>query len=897
MPQDITLRVNGINYEILVEPKTPLLYILRNDLGFKGPKIACASENCGACNVLVERDSVPSCKLEVKSVDGLEITTIEGLGTPGELHPLQQSFIELQAMQCGYCTPGMIITAQGLLNRTRYPTDDEIYSALENNLCRCGIYDRVRRAIKHRIGRPDPSPIFTIHSPPSDDDSQEDFTSIPQSLLETPQLDSWIKLNKDETLTLFTGKVEYGQGIITALAQIVAEEMDLSIDQIRVVMADTRKTPDEGVTAGSMSMETSGKAVRLIAADTRRHLLSIAHEELETTVERLQIEEGVISDPVSGKKTSYWDLLGGKKFGVTFSGTVIPKAPKTYKIVGQPLQRLDTVTKVTGEPVFIQDLELPSMVHGRVVRPPSPGGQLISVDVHAVSEMQGVIKIVRDGSFLGVVAEGEFLAIRASEALREMSSWKDGPELPDRREYLTTMDEQPHQSLLVVDGTPSSERIPSITHSQGGTTTISASYSRPFQMHAPLGPSAAIAQYQDGKLTIWSHSQGIFSLKRSIAHVFGQDEDDVHVIYAEGPGCYGHTGADDAALDAAILAHATPGCPVAVKWTLSDEKKWEPFGPAMTIKMQANLSAEGKVAEWSHEIFSPPHLGRSRPDPQTSGLLASWYLSNPMKKHELAPGMWTESGAHRNAHPIYDFPKTRIVKHSLESSPLRVSSLRSLGAFANIFAIESFVDELAWQANIDSLEFRLRNLSDQRAIAVLEAAAGQAGWPNAGSGEVDHGVGMAIAQYKNRASYVAVVVELSVNRNDGEINILRAVIAADAGQIVNPDGLSNQLEGGFLQAASMALQEEVRFDHRGVTSDDWESYPILRTTNAPIVETVLLNRPDKPFLGAGEGATGPTPAAIANAVFNAVGIRMRAIPFRPDRVLDLLGKKDDHPGK
>ena len=365
-------------------------------------------------------------------------------------------------------------------------------------------------------------------------------------------------------------------------------------------------------------------------------------------------------------------------------------------------------------------------------------------------------------------------------------------------------------------------------------------------------------------------------------------EEDVHVTYVEGPGCYGHTGADDAALDAALLAQALPGRPIATKWTLSDEKKWEPYGPAMAIKMQARLSDEGNVEDWSHDIYSPPHLGRSRTDQKTSGLLASWHLSSPMEELKLAPGMGKESGAHRNAQPIYNFPSTRIVKHSLDQSPLRVSSLRSLGAFTNVFAIETFMDELAHLAKADPLEFRLRHLSDHRAIEVLEAAAEAADWHEKMTREDGHGVGLALAQYKNRACYVALIVEVGVNREDGQINLNRAIIAADAGQIVNPDGLSNQLEGGFVQAASMTLMEEVKFNRNGITSDDWETYPILRFTNAPVIETVLINRPGQPFLGAGEGTTGPTPAAISNAIFNAVGIRMRTIPFRHDRVLDAL---------
>jgi CO/xanthine dehydrogenase Mo-binding subunit len=786
----------------------------------------------------------------------------------------------------------MIVSAQALLNRSRFPTDEEIRSGLETNLCRCGVYDRVRRAIKHRVGRPDPSTIYSVITPKNKFDIPQGIEGLPPSLIETPELDSWIKINSDETVTLFTGKVEYGQGIRTAFAQIIAEEMDLSLDQIRVVMADTQVTPNEGVTAGSMSMETSGNAIRFVAAEARKFLLSIAYEELEAPMEQLEVSHGVIKDPDTDRSITYWDLLGGKRFGVNISGSAHLKNPAKYQVIGRPVQRLDLVAKVTGEPFFVHDLEMPGMVHARVVRPPIYGARLISVDLDHISQMPGVLKIVRDGSFLAVVAEGENEAIKAFERLEESAAWGEGTHLTDQDTFLNDLTDQDHNSVLVVDGTPVNGPIPPVEALEDINFTISATYSRPYQMHASLGPSTAVAQMLDGELTIWAHSQGIFSLKSSIAHVLGLDVDDVRVIYVEGPGCYGHTGADDVALDAALLARALPGRPISTKWTLQDEKKWEPYGPAMVIKMQASLDNDGYVVDWNHDVYSPPHLGRSLPDAQTSSLLPSWFLSKPMKKQKLAPGMWKESGAHRNANPLYNFPQRRIVKHSLKSSPLRVSSLRSLGAFANIFAIESFIDELAQKAEIDPLEFRLDNLTDKRAIAVLEAAAKKVGWRDKLEQKVDHGRGIAFAQYKNRACYAAVVVELSVDRKNGQIALKRAVIAADAGQIVNPDGLSNQLEGGFIQAASMVLYEEVQFDRDGITSDDWESYPILRFTNAPIIETVLLDRPGYPFLGTGEGTFGPTPAAIANAIFDAVGVRMRRIPFRPDHILRAISAGD-----
>jgi CO/xanthine dehydrogenase Mo-binding subunit len=825
--------------------------------------------------------------VKVGSLEGAEITTIEGLGTPDDLHPLQEAFIGEQAIQCGFCTPGMIVSAQGLLNRYRYPTDEQIRTGLADNLCRCGVYERVRRAIKLRVGRPE-SPFFEAITMPNEE-ARPTPSELPASLLHTPELDAWVRINPDGTITVFTGKVEYGQGIKTAFAQIAAEELDVPLDRIQVVMGDTARTPDEGMTVGSMSLQTSGNAIRYAAAEARQFMLSIAYEELEVPLDRLVVNAGVITDPESGRSISYWDLFGGKKFGVQISGMGKPKPADAYSLVGQPAKRIDLTGKVTGQHKYVQDLDFPSLVHGRVVRPPSYGARLASVDEGAASSIPGVIKILRDGSFLAVVAEREEQAIQAAELLKESYSWEPGVRLPKQETLYQEMLKQPSEDFLVVEGTPVEGPIPPASIPEGAAHTLEANYAKPHHMHASLGPSAAVAQFVDGKLTVWSHSQGVFPPRASIARVLGMPEEDIRVIHVEGAGCYGHNGADDAGLDAALLARALPGRPVSLKWMRADEHKWEPYGPAMVMKMQASLNENGEVIDWNHDVWSAPHLGRPTPDEDVSGLLASWYLEKPMKKPEPRPSMWSHVGSHRNADPLYSFPNRRIVKHALKDSTLRVSAFRSLGAFANIFAIESFMDELAHRAGIEPVEFRLRHLEDERARAVLKTAAEKAGeWNKKEAEKNGCGRGIAFARYKNNACYAAVVVELSLDRESGEIHLERAVIAADAGQVVNPDGLSNQLEGGFTQAASMTLKEEVAFNEEGITSIDWESYPILRFPDAPVIQTVLLNRPGMPFLGSGEAVHGPTPAAIANAVYDAAGVRLREIPFLPAKVLRAL---------
>ena len=890
MLQEIKLNVNGSTHLVRVDPETPLIHVLRNDLGLKGAKLACGLEQCGACRVIIDGDAVPSCRIPVRSVQGREITTIEGLGRPDNLHLLQRAFIEEQAVQCGFCTPGMMVTAKALLDRNPNPSEGEIRSALAYNLCRCGIHERALRAVKLVSGYDIKLPPIEVRNAQAASPQPFDEGQLPAPLQHTPELDSWIRINPDGTVTIFTGKVELGQGIKTALAQIGADELDISLDRVQVVTGDTAQTPDEGFTAGSMSLETSGNAVRYAAAEARRIILSVAYEQLEAPLERLIVSDGTITDPATGSSATYWDLFGGKKFHHQVTGIALHKPPDKYTVVGKPTQHLSLLEKVTGGVYFVHDLDLPGMVHGRVLRPPGYDARLVSVDKEGVLPLPGVLKVVQDGSFLAVIAEREEQAVKAVEVLRKVAVWENKTSLPPQENLCDHMLEQPAQSFLVIDGTPVDDPIPPIEAPAAAAHTLYATYTRPYHMHASLGPSAAVARLLDGKLTIWSHTQGVFPLRRSIAHVLGMSEDEIRMIHMPGPGCFGHNGADDAALDAALLARALPGRPVSLKWMCSDEHTWEPYGPAMIMKMQASLDAVGEIIDWNHDVWSYPHLGRPHPEDDKSGLVAAWHLAKPMEYPQPKPVFASHVGGHRNADPLYTFPHRRIVSHFLPDSPLRVSTLRSLGTYANIFAIESFIDELAHLARVDPVEFRLRYLVDERARAVLQTAAEKAGWGEGPSLGDEHGRGVAFAQYKNRACYTGVVIDLSVDRESGLIRLKRAVIAADAGQIVNPDGLSSQLAGSFIQAASMTLKEQVTFDQQGITSVDWRSYPILRFPDIPEIETILLNRPGAPYLGSGEAGPGPVPAAISNAVYDAVGIRLREIPFLPARVKAALDR-------
>ena len=875
MPASVKLRVNGKSHDLALPPDTPLLYALRNDLGLKSPKYGCGGEQCGACMALVDGVAVPTCALPVSHCQNLDITTLEGLAEGGALHPLQETFLEEQAAQCGFCSAGMIIAAQSLLNRVRYPGDDEIREALALNLCRCGVYDRVRRAIKLRTGRLEPPICEVIHCPPL----AQSAAASSSSLEAHPSLDDWLRIEADGRITVFSGKVELGQGIATALAQIAADELDVALERIQVVCADTARTPDEGGTTGSRSLESSGVAIRSAAAEARLHLLALAFEQLDslTPARDLHVQDGVVTDPVSGRSVTYWSLQGGRPFNRRITGHAPQKTPSAQSLVGSAAKRIDLPGKFTGGESYVHDLSPPGMLHARALRPPGYHAQLVSFDRVAAEALPGVLEVVQDGQFIAIVAQREEDSIAAIEQARELATWTHTEDIPDQASLYDDMLAKPRQSQLVVDGSISDAPIPPLHESVDARHSLRASYLRPFHMHGSLGPSAALAIWDDHKLTVWSHTQAAFILRGALAQALRMDEARIRVIHVEGAGCYGHNGADDVALDAALVARAMPGKLISLKWSRQDEHAWEPYGSAMQMQLQASLSADGAIRAWNYDVYSYAHSTRSALGLETSGLLAARHLARPFPPQEPRAMGGYHAGAHRNADPIYDFASRRVVRHALSDSPLRVSALRSLGAYANIFAIESFMDELAHAAGSDPLDFRLQHLRDERARAVLQAAADKADWQNRQDGA---GWGMALAQYKNLQCYCAIVVQLQVEPS-GEIRFQRVIIAADAGQVVNPDGLSNQLEGGFVQAASWTLHEAVRYDAHSITSTDWDSYPILRFPAAPKIETVILNRPEQPWLGAGEAAQNPTPAAIGNAVFDACGLRLREIPFAP----------------
>jgi CO/xanthine dehydrogenase Mo-binding subunit len=708
---------------------------------------------------------------------------------------------------------------------------------------------------------------------------------LPGSLNSNRMLDGWLRVNPNGTITLFTGKVELGQGILTALTQIVSDELDVALPRIEVVSGHTGRTPNEGVTSGSLSIQDSGTALSFASAEARALLLTAAAAKLGVAASALQVNDGAITQTGGGASTTYWELTSETLLKREATASARPKPPAQHKLIGQSLQRRDIRAKVTGAPAYVQDIRLPGMVHGRVVRPSAPRARLTAVDEAGVRAMPGVLAFVRDGNFLAVAAQREEQAIAAARAVQASARWDEPGDLPPSGPALFAW----MKTRRAEDSVVSEIKAPAVPAARA--KTLQAEYTRPWTAHASIGPSCALAHWTDGKLSVWCHSQGVFPLRGDLARALQMPPASITVMHTEGSGCYGQNGADDVALDAALLARALPGKPVRLQWMREDEFGWEPLGSPMTIRMQAALDEAGKVVDWNHELWSYTHSTRPG-DKDGCNLLASWHVDKPQPAGPSRNIAQPSGGSDRNAVPLYVFAQQKVTNHLLLDQPIRTSALRTLGAYANVFAAESFMDELAAAAGADPLEYRLRHLSDPRAKAVLERTAAMAGWkagaaPAPADGALK-GRGLAFAKYKNLAVYCAVIVDVLVDRRSGAIRVERAWSAVDAGLVVNPDGLRNQIEGGIIQATSWTLHEAMANGPSRTTVRNWTEYPILRFADVPQLQVELINRPTERSLGVGEGAHGPTVAAIANAFTQATGRRLRDLPLTPQRVLPLL---------
>ncbi|WP_192346728.1 molybdopterin cofactor-binding domain-containing protein [Algoriphagus sp. Y33] len=696
------------------------------------------------------------------------------------------------------------------------------------------------------------------------------YAGVPlRPITDSKLIDSWIKLDAEGYLTVLSGKQELGQGIKTALIQIAAEELDIHPDRCHIINSDTGQTANEGFTAGSNSVEGSGNSIRQAAAEARQYLLKLAGQRWDVNPSSLQVENGNIKSP-SGEEISYWKLLEGKFIEEKITGEVSPKNPKDYKYVGQPLKRDDIRKIVNGESHFVHDMQMHGMVHARVHHPPSYLSQLLSVDLSEVESMPGVLKVIRNGSFLAVVAEREYQVIKACEKLRSIAEWKTTS--------IEILADQLQDSMKSTSGKPEEVKA-----SPGIADTISnayikhqAEYFRPYHMHASMGPSCALAIWENDGLTVWTATQGVYPLRSTLSDLFAIDKEKIRCIGIPGAGCYGHNGADDVSGEAALIAREIPGKHVRLQWMREDEHKWEPYGTAMAFQLSAGIDSEGKLLGWDSVVWSDSHS--TRPNGQAASFISARQLDPPF---EFKKGGFS-AGSYRNGIPEYSIQAKQLHLYNFDG-PLRTSSLRGLGAYANTFAMESFLDELINKSGNDPIAFRIHNLEDPRARAVLEELATKTNWKSKSKG-ANNGLGVAYARYKNATSYFAVMAEVEIDKAAKNYKLKKLTGVIDSGLTINPDGLKNQTEGGMIQSASWTMMEEVNYDEKGIISTDWVSYPIIRMMDVPEMEVHIINRPETKPMGAGEAAMGPVAAAIANAVFDATGSRVRNLPIKSEKI-------------
>ena len=700
---------------------------------------------------------------------------------------------------------------------------------------------------------------------------------LPGPLADNPSLDRWVSLPSPGKVGIFTGRVELGQGVLTAMAQIAADELDVAMARIVLRSGDTELTPNEGYTAGSQSIQFGGVAMRQACADVRALFLDQAAKIIGCAPHELSVRDGSILRKGAATGQDYWTLAGAVNLAVKATGSGPCKPVADMTVIGGSSERLDLPEKIFGNAIFIHDMRLPGMVHARVVRQPNRGATIDAINEKAILRAAKTpVQFVRHGNFLAILGDDETAVDLAATAALDHVSWLN-VESP-------TATQQEANWLLQ---RPAVDRIfgaPDEGNPQG-MQRFEATYTRGYLAHASISPSCGLAEYRDGHLTVWTHCQGVYPLRAALAKTLALEASAITVHHVQGSGCYGHNGADDAAADAAIIAMQMPGKPVRVRWRREEEFVYEPKTPAMIVKVRALVDDAGKPVDWTQEIWSPTHNLR----PGAGGnLLGALALPNPPP--EPPPNDVPESnggGATRNGEPLYDIAAKRILHHLVTETPVRTSALRGLGAMPNVFALECGIDELAERAGKDPVDYRLSIIADKRARAVIEKVAAMARWDAKAPGGAGHGRGIAFARYKNRAAYAAVVVELDVAE---EIRLAHVWCATDAGLVINPDGAINQLEGGIIQSASWVLKEQVRFDN-GVSSIDWETYPVLKFSEVPEIDIELINTKDEVPLGVGEVTAGPTAAAIGNAVSHALGARIRDLPLTRERIMAALLKE------
>jgi CO/xanthine dehydrogenase Mo-binding subunit len=689
--------------------------------------------------------------------------------------------------------------------------------------------------------------------------------------LDPNEVDGYLAIGTDSRVTIFCGKVDLGQGLRIAIPQMAAEELGVAVERVAMIEGDTALTPDQGPTAGSTGIMRGGVQIRQAAATAREALIGLAAARAGRPASEFVAMDGEIRPKAGGAGYPIGELLGARRLGLKIDPTAPLKSPDAYTVVGKPLQRPDIPGKVTGRHLFMHDFRVDAMLHGRVLRPASVGAKVKEIDEGSIRDIAGA-RAIRIKDFVAVVAQSEWAAVRAARKLDV--TWSDERALVGDdgvRAWMRAGPFEAEESLL--------KKGDARDAFAGAAKRLSAEYYWPMQSHASMGPSCAIADVRDGRATIWSASQATHRFRETIARVLGMDRAAIRVVYLDGAGCYGMNGHDDAAADAALMSRAV-GRPVRVQWTREDEHGWDPKGPPQLLSLEGGLTSDGRISAWRTEMWLP-RATASLPNMPLLGPDAAGIAQTP----GMTTGLISQNG-----NPPYAVAHQEVLVHWIKTSPLRPSNFRAPGKVANCFAVESFTDELAAAAGRDPLTVRLEGISDPRGIEVLRRAAALIGWqPRPHPAKTGVGRGIAYIHYKNNESYVAIAVEAEVERATGAIRVHRIACAHDCGLVINPDALRGQVEGNILQTLSRTLYEEVKFDRSRVTSVDWASYPILRFPEVPQLLIDVVDRPKEPPLGAGEAAATPVPAALANAVFDAAGARLRTVPFTRQRVLAALG--------
>jgi nicotinate dehydrogenase subunit B len=700
--------------------------------------------------------------------------------------------------------------------------------------------------------------------------------AMPAKTVAADQVDGFLAIDAKGRVTVYSGKVDLGTGVQTAMAQIAAEELSVPLDRVTVIQGDTALTPDQGVTFGSLSIQNGGMQIRQAAATARDALLAQVASGQGIDKATLTVKDGVVAPKSGGKGWSYAELVGGRDFQVKLDPKAPLRDPKDYSIVGKPIARLDIPDKVTGRFTYMHDFKRKGMIHARVIRPNAMKATLQAWNDFEARKIPGYIGTIRKGSYLAVLGRSEWAAIRASRTVE--ATWSDWQGLPDRAklwEYVRKVKINKDEDLQKTGDSAQAMKTPN-------AKLVSVTYDFAIHTHGSIGPSCAVAEYKDGKLTCWSASQQTHLLRKQLANMLGMQPDDVRCIYIEGSGCYGRNGHEDAAADAALLAKET-GLPVRVQWMRQDEHGWDPKGPPTLYDYRAAIDDKGIVLAWESEVFIP-----DRPKDIAVTLLPADLAGLP--REDAHPG-----NIHQSLAIPYTIPNIKATAHWLAETPFRPSWIRTPGRMQNTFANESFVDEIAFAIGMDPLDFRLRNINDSRGVELLQRLAKLANWPSRTgrvqqAGDVVKGRGVSYVKYELVRTYVGAVADVEVDRKTGKVTVRKFYVAHDCGQIINPDGLRNQIEGNVVQTTSRTLLEELQFDRSRVTSVDWKSYPILKFPGVPDVAIDLIDRPAEKPWGAGEPTAAVVPAAIANAIFDATGARLRSVPFTPDKVLAALQK-------